>query len=361
MTSENPAQASDSALLHARTYLSLGKPADALRALAAHLATHPDDERGLCLASQAHLVSGEPARALEAAQRAAALTPENEWAWRLVALSYSKLGRHAEARAAAATALAIAPQLWVTHAQVAQVDIAAKRITAESRLAAREATRLAPMEPDAHLTAGNVALASHDWSTAESAFRSALKLEPGHAAARNNLSLVLLRQGKAGSAAAGFVDILATDPDSEVAVRNLRAVAAVALRHLHFVLWVAFAIVTVAFSSASQSDGSPMYGIVWSDFLALVAAVSGIVVLVYVLRLRRSAGARFGQFIRSVPRLDRLLTVWAGLLAVDYLLMVAACFTSVHFAQLLYLLAGGILVAGSVVVIVRRNRGRVRI
>ncbi|GGF40268.1 tetratricopeptide repeat protein [Subtercola lobariae] len=358
---EHAAKPEDAALTHARTYLSLGKPADALRALAPHLASHPDDDRGLCLASQAHLVAGEASRALDAAQHAAALTPENEWAWRLVALSYSKLGHHAEARAAAATAQSIAPQLWVTHAQVAQVDIAAKRITAESQNAAREATRLAPLEPDAHLTVGNVALAQHDWPTAEAAFRSVLRLEPEHAAARNNLSLVMLRQGKAGSAAAGFVDILANDPDSEVAVRNLRAVAAVALRHVHFILWVAFAIVTVAFSSAGQPDESPVYGLAWSEFLGGVALVSGIVVLVYVLRLRRAAGARFGQFIRSVPRLDNLLTAWAALLVADYLLMVAACFTSVHRAQLLYLLAGAVLVAGSVVVILRRNRARVRL
>ncbi|MEF2976570.1 tetratricopeptide repeat protein [Subtercola sp. YIM 133946] len=357
MTSD-AAKHEDAALTHARTYLSLGKPADALAALAPHLASHPDDERGLCLASQAHLVSGDAARALDAAQHAAALTPDNEWAWRLVALSYSKLGHHPEARAAAANAQAIAPQLWVTHAQVAQVDIAAKRITPESQHAAREATRLAPLEPDAHLTAGNVALAQNDWANAESSFRSALRLEPGHAAARNNLSLVMLRRGRAGSAAAGFVDILSTDPDSEVAVRNLRAVAAVALRHIHFILWVAFAVVTVAFSSASEPDGSPAYGVIWSDFLGGVALVSGVIILVYVLRMRRAAGARFGQFVRSVPRLDRLLTAWAGLLVADYLLMVAACFTTVHRAQLLYLLAGAILVAGSVVVILRRNRAR---
>ncbi|RFA21777.1 tetratricopeptide repeat protein [Subtercola boreus] len=351
----------DSALVNARTYLSLGKPADALRALAPHLASNPDDDRGLCLASQAHLSAGQAAQALGSARQAIALTPDNEWAWRLVALAYSKLGNVAEAKAAASTAQAIAPGLWVTHAQVAQVDIAAKRITGDAVEAAREAVRLAPMEPDAHLTVGNVALAQQDWAAAEAAFRASLRLQPDHPAARNNLSLVLLRQGRAGSAAAGFIDILVTDPASEVALRNLRAVAAVALRRIHFILWIAFAIVTVAFSGASQPSDSPVYGLVWQDFLIATAAVSGIFVGVYIVQLRRAAGRRFGRFVRSIPRLDRLLVVWAVLLVGDYALIVAACFTSVRMAQLLYLVAGAFLVAGSIVVIVRRRRSVERV
>ncbi|MEA9986761.1 MULTISPECIES: tetratricopeptide repeat protein [Subtercola] len=348
----------DAALAHARTYLSIGKPVEALRALAAHLATHPDDDRGLCLASQAHLVAGEPARALETAQSAAELSADNEWAWRLIALSLSKLGRHDDARQAAQTALGLAPQLWVTHAQVAQVDIAARHITPAAEEAARHAVELAPLEPDAHLTVGNIALAKRQWADAERSFRAALTLAPEHAAARNNLSLVMLRQGRAGSAAAGFVDILAADPGSAVAVRNLRAVAAVALRRIHFILWVAFAVVTVAFSGNRDPGDSAVYGLVWTDFLALVAVVAGIFVVVYIVRLRRAAGARFAQFVQSVPRIDRLLTAWAGLLVADFALMVAACFTSVYVAQLLYLLAGAFLVAGSLVVVARRSRAR---
>ncbi|RFA08868.1 hypothetical protein B7R54_06235 [Subtercola boreus] len=346
----------DAALVHARTYLSLGKPADALRALAPHLAAHPDDDRGLCLASQAHLVAGQAARALEAAQQALVRTPDNEWAWRLVALSYSKLGNISEAKAAARTAQSLAPELWVTHAQVAQVDIAAKRITADAEHAAREAVRLAPLEPDAHLTAGNVALAQQNWPVAEAAFRSALKLQPDHPAARNNLSLVMLRQGRAGSAAAGFIDILQADPGSAVAVRNLRAVAAVALRRIHFILWIAFAVVTVAFSGASQPTDSPLYGTVWQDFLATVAVGSGIFIVVYLVQLRRAAGRRFARFVQSIPRIDGLLVVWAALLVACWALMAGATFAEVRLAQLLYLLAGALLVAGSVVVIVRRRR-----
>ncbi|PPF76832.1 hypothetical protein C5B96_16255 [Subtercola sp. Z020] len=351
----------DSALVHARTYLSLGKPADALRALAPHLASNPDDERGLCLASQAHLVAGQHAAALQTAQQALIQSPDNEWAWRLTALAYSKLGNTVEARAAAQTAQSIAPQLWVTHAQVAQVDIAAKRITRQAEEAAREAVRLAPEEPDAHLTVGNVALAQQNWPVAEAAFRSALKLQPDHPAARNNLSLVMLRQGRAGSAAAGFIDILSTDPGSEVALRNLRAVAAVALRRIHFILWIAFAIVTVTFSGATQPSDSPVYGMVWQDFLAATALTAGVFVVVYLVRLRRAAGRRFARFIRSIPRIDGLLVVWAGMLVADYALMVGAVFTSVRYAQLLYLLAGGFLVAGSIVVIVRRRRAAARV
>ena len=101
-----------------------------------------------------------------------------------------------------------------------------------------------------------------------------------------------------------------------------------------------------------------MLDLVWRDFLGGVALLAGVFVAIYVLRLRASAGARFGQFVRSVPRIDRLLTAWAVLLVGDYVLMVAACFVALHLAQLLYLLAGGFLVAGSLVVVARRNRAR---
>lgn len=341
-------------LQQAQRYLDVGRPSEALRVLSRHLASHPDDVEGLCLAALAYDSLEDHRQTLELAHRAASLAPDNEWPWRLIAAANIELRKFSAARKAALNAQRLAPGEWRTHVQLAQVALSASniapvalsasKITRESQEAAAEAVRLAPEEPDAHFVLGNVLFAAHKLKDAEEAFRRALSLNAQHAGARHSLSLVMLRRGKTGEAAAGFIDVLATDPNFRNALTNLRSIVASRLWWLHLFVGIS----SVIFFAEARSETHDFRGTVFS--LIIVLFIGGFIVF-QIVKIRKGSGSRFKQFAKSILHTDKLLIVWGALVCATYLTMILAlivppsCSIPCFFITLLFL-SGGVVVGG---------------
>jgi tetratricopeptide (TPR) repeat protein len=309
----------------ATLYLDAGRSAEAVALLTTHLASEPDDVRALCLNGRAFCAAGDPSAGVENARRAIAIDPDNEWAWRVLALALSANGDHAGARDAAARATRIAPDNWRAHLQAATVDVSAGLATFQTQMAAMRAVELAPNEPLAHLTMGNVALAKKYWTSAEEAYRRALALDPHLEAAKHNLALVTLHKGETGAAAAGFVDILATSPTSKLARRNVLASFSALIVRARVV--VGFAILMVEFFSlCSQSEVRTDPTVAMVVFAADIVIVLGVGVALVYLMVQFVSGARrrLLQIVRAVRRFDPFQAAIALGLVVSYIVLAVA-------------------------------------
>ena len=92
--------------------------------------------------------------------------------------------------------------------------------------AARRAIELAPHEAETHAVMGRVAVEDGDQTAAEKALREALRLDPNHAGARNDLGrLQMVRKDHFG-AASHFAHAAASDVRMDVARQNIDAALA---------------------------------------------------------------------------------------------------------------------------------------
>ncbi|MEU7002960.1 tetratricopeptide repeat protein [Nonomuraea sp. NPDC046570] len=153
----------------------------------------PRDHREWCALAVAQLNRGHPEAALESAQAAADLEPSSQWAHRMLSMALERLGRDTDAVTAAESAVRLAPGSW--HARL-RLGGALKRVPGRWRDASAQAAlagRYAPEEADPHVLAGDLALLRGEHARAETAYRTALRREDDHPAARVNLGLTLLR------------------------------------------------------------------------------------------------------------------------------------------------------------------------
>jgi tetratricopeptide (TPR) repeat protein len=223
-----------SAYLRAEALVELGRPDQAVAVLHEALAVHPGRADLWGQLAMALLAAERPAEAYQAATTRIQLAPADEWGFRLASLALSALDRGAEAIKAAAESVRLAPLEWRAHARLAHALADEGRLD-EAQPAAYRAVELAPNEPEAHMAVGAVAIGLKSWLVAERAYRQVLGLEPGNAAARNNLALVELHHGGVTGAAAGFADAVATDPRVDVARRNLEVTLRVFASRLLYV------------------------------------------------------------------------------------------------------------------------------
>lgn len=280
----------DPAVARARALLDAGRSQDAISTLGPYLASNPDDVRALCVLAQAHLRLSDGERALVAAQAAVAADPGEEWAVRLLSSALVTQGRYNEARWMADEAIRLAPNQWRCHAQLAGVDVAAKTITTSTRRAAQRVVELAPEEADAHLVAGNVALADTKYRAAAAAFREVLRLDPSNASAHNNLGVVALRRRRLGQATSFMVNAAGIDPMSPNYVANI----GVAVRAWFSYLAIAgFLLVRIAFVFDTDQGA-----------VALCAALDLALAAVFLLRLSRVGRPAFGRYLRATIRRD---------------------------------------------------------
>jgi Flp pilus assembly protein TadD len=283
--------------------VELRRPEEAVALLRAALADHP----GRCdlwgQLAMALLTADRPSEAYAAAQRRLELAPHNEWGYRLASLALTGLGRRRDASEAARSSVRLAPHEWRAHARLARALADEGRLR-EAWDAGVRAVELAPDEPEAHMAIGAVAMALRGWPMAEQAYRHVLALEPGNAAARNNLALVTLHRGEVAGAASGFADAVATDPRVEVARRNLEVAVRVAIARL--LRWQLLAAIVSDLELASTALVPA----------AAALAAGALVGLALVARLRwRALPASVRHFARSLVRSRKRfgLTVLAAL------------------------------------------------
>jgi Flp pilus assembly protein TadD len=317
MTANEVGGAPDGALTRAEHLLEVHRPREALRAVAAALAQDPQNVTALCLAARAELDLNEPGRAKELAARAAAAQPHAEYPLRLLALSLDKMGRSEEACEAAKAAVANAPDLWPTHHTLALVSCNLSGTSSVAYAAARRAVELAPLEADAHAILGCVALENGDLTTGEEALREALRLEPDHPGARNDLGrLHWLRKDHFG-AASHFAHAAASDIRSTVAQTNIDAVLMVAVGRVVF--WVSIAVFVLGrFAVKKESDGAVGFG------YALLAVLVALAIWQIVLIVPAARG-RLGPYLRLLPHRDRLMTATIGLLVFGMVALMVMC------------------------------------
>jgi hypothetical protein len=147
----------------------------------------------------------------------------------------------------------------------------------------------------------------------------------------------MLRAGREGDAAQGFLDVLAVDPTFGLALRNVRVAARNAVSHIFRVFAVVtsvtgYALIILLISSPLDRGALD----VLHGCLAFVAAVSAAIVISYLWRLRSRVGRRFFAYLRRMPRTDPSSTAFAALFLVVFALMTAACFESVAVSSALY-------------------------
>jgi len=320
------------AVERARLLIETGRHEAALRELGTRLAQAPGDGTALCLTAQALLGLGRPEQALQAATEAAKARPHDEWPLRLTSIALERLGRYDQAVNAADAARAIAPTQWRAHVQRADVDVARKKITKDTWAAAQTAVKLAPGESDTHFTLGNVALAKRKRRMAERAYREALRCDPEHAAAQNNLAVVHLRRHRLGHAIAEFVQAARLDPTSARALANLRVAMLVWARYLTFPFWLMVVLaggITTTSKSRQGLAASQRQGLL----LWLLLAIWLLIVVGYGWWVRRSAGQPiFGLVWRMTRRNYQVLLLGAALVAGTVSLAGAAAAGTSHRA-----------------------------
>ncbi|WP_367131603.1 tetratricopeptide repeat protein [Saccharothrix sp. HUAS TT1] len=184
-------------VMRAAELTARGLPHQAIRLLQPALVVNPGHGEAWCRLAAAHLDAGEPDPALNAAKRALVLDGDPVWAQRLTALALSELGRHAEAAVAARECARREPGDWRCQVVLAEVLAHSPDGQREAVEVARAAAHLAPSEARAFQVLGDAALRVRDWGTAERAYRTALRLDPGADDVRANLATVRRKRGGA--------------------------------------------------------------------------------------------------------------------------------------------------------------------
>jgi len=339
----------DDSLALAEAHLDGGRPRDALRSISVALASTPDDTQAMGLFVRAQLELENWAAALAAAQRLVTLAPDETGPLILLALSYAGTANWTDALSAGRTVITLDPHAWQGFTLLAHLQVNAKTVTDETFELAREAIRLAPDLAEPHVELGNVWLAKRKWAKAEDCYRTALRIDPSDLEARNNLALVASRRGDAGSSAAALIEMLAENPQSEVALFNLRQVAARGLQILHLTIW---GTAIIGWSPLNSTVGRLLGDnatVIAGPLRAILAVAVTVAIALYVLWVRSRAGAQFPIFLRSIPALDRPLVVWAVILVPAYLLVVAVPFAPIGWAGALYGSAFVTLAVGTIV------------
>jgi tetratricopeptide (TPR) repeat protein len=218
-------------LAQAGVLLDLKRYDEAASLLARIVAAEPQDSRAWCLLAAAHLGAGRYEEAAAAASRAITLAPFDDGPYRLASIAQRHLGQITAAISSANEACKLAPDEWRAYICLAQAELATEAdflAQAESReayfkaaeRAAAAAVRLAPDEPDAHYTAGQVSYAQRNWKAARAHQERALALDPAHSGALNELGRISLRRGGSPRAARHFIRAARLAPGVGIYGRN---------------------------------------------------------------------------------------------------------------------------------------------
>ncbi|CAM5320462.1 hypothetical protein GCM10010329_74600 [Streptomyces spiroverticillatus] len=251
----------------------LGRYEQAAAALGTHLASHPDDADAWTLLARSLRGAKNTQGCLHAADQALRLDPGNVTALVVRAEQLAGIGHYPAAEWSAREAVRLAPHRWGTHATVAEVlaNGDAWQVT-EAYEVARYTVSLAPEEPYAHFLVGLTAQRLKRTDVAVEAYRTVLRLDPEHTAARHNLALLDLHHRRRGGwtrAAEGFADVSALDPEDQDGRYNLEVMAWNTVALARWVAILAFGVAVITKAVAEDSGpvalavGLPLFAAVW--------------------------------------------------------------------------------------------------
>ena len=233
----------DDRLQRARALMDLGRHEQAQPLLAEALAEEPGSAGTWSAMARCTYAQHDYQGALEATGHALEARPDMVVAWRFRALALIELERWEEAWQAAGEAVRIEPLHWYGHMIVARVLLANHAgyfHESVARQAALRARELAPHEPDTHFMVGSVAQRAGHKAEAEACYREAMRLDPEHRSAQNQLALIMMQRGDNYGAAQGFAAVAAADPTlSGLGEHNLRVLT---VRLIAPVRWISLGV-----------------------------------------------------------------------------------------------------------------------
>jgi Flp pilus assembly protein TadD len=202
------------------TLLDLGRPQEAMTALAGSMRLDPDACATYALMALAlrRLDRDEDSRRV--LENGLQRHPNEEWLHRLSSQAYARAGDLDSALVAAEEAHRLRPDVWQSKHQLVDVLLDLRRFD-DARLVAEALVALAPTEAAAHNQLGRVALERRHLIEAEHCFRQALALAPGEAVFHDNVGIVLYQQGRIAAATRFFDSAVSADPTRRNAQHNL--------------------------------------------------------------------------------------------------------------------------------------------
>ncbi len=321
----------DEGLAIAEALVASGRWEAARAALAPLLAAAPQDAQALALMIRTLRALGEREAAISAARALLSTTPDDPYALRLAALVLIDMGWVDEAIGLAHRAVERDPLNARNHLALARAWAESSRPEADQNHlgAAREAVRLAPESPDAHVQVGAALAAAGDAAAARNAYREALRIDPDSSAALNNLAVLDLRAGSPADASRMLAASLRADPHGRIARRNLDAVALTVVNRVGW--WLLLAPIPALLVGTA---GRHAFALVLAGL-----AVLGLPALVLRWWMALTRGQR--AHLRTLPRRVRwTVWLWPGftLIAASLALVTAALGASLSTVQLgLYL------------------------
>lgn len=239
---------------HAQNLVALRRFTEAMSLVAAALASEPENRELLALKAQCEIGLDRPAEALATANRMVAIAPDHPHGHVIASVALQGLDRREEAAAAAEAAVRINPLEWGFHVQLALAATGARGRLLDARAAALRAVELAPNEPDAHFAVGVVAQARTEYDLARQAYRQTLALDPQHANALNNLTV--LDGGRSITRSAhGYAESLRNDPHNDVAQHNVAWLAARFVRRIYWAGLAALIVGLLVTEAAGEVTG----------------------------------------------------------------------------------------------------------
>lgn len=302
-----------------RTLIVAHQYEQAKQVIAGLIAANPDSATVWQLMALAHLGCKDFAEAHAAAERALALDPQNADLHRLLARVLIASDRIKDGVDAAANALRIQPDSVDTHLLIAR---GLTLVRQELNSAVWHAERARELEPDSARTHYALGSALSSFSSrfssrrtrarARESLETALRIDPQHAAAWNDLGRVDLVRRRAGRAAREFVTSLELDPQSSAPAYNLPlAMWLLVSRGWFWMAGLLFVNLFLVLFAVSLDAESPAFGIVGHVIFAAVVASSAW--LISVRRLLRVFPLTMRTAAWRVLRHDRLVwPIWAG-------------------------------------------------
>jgi tetratricopeptide (TPR) repeat protein len=233
----------DGELEHAVALFEVGSLSEASERVRHLVERDPRDGEAWSLLARVEFAAERYQQAVEAAERACALSPGSTSEHLLACLALLRLERSEDAVGHAREAVRIDPFDWRALALLAQLLVGDGAHATEAQELTARVTRLAPDEPEVHLTAGFVAAATGDRESAKRSFLKALELDPGNSRAQHELGRLRLKGHVNGpttlaEAAAGFERAVRAEPEAQRSQRALALVLRVFLSKGAYLLFI---------------------------------------------------------------------------------------------------------------------------
>ncbi|MBO9520219.1 MAG: tetratricopeptide repeat protein [Nocardioidaceae bacterium] len=333
--------------------IDLGRYAEAEERLRTLLVTEPESVRALAMLAETQIRQHRLLSAARFARSAIALEPESAAHQVLLARALVEADRP-QAIAVARQAVRLAPSWWQTHHVLAcALQDGGRAEKKESVTCAREAVRLAPHVADAHNVLGLSLQAIASPFRARDAYEEALRVDPHHTAAMNNLAILRMQLGNLRGAGTLLTTGLGNAPQEEI------------LRWNHDVLLVRLALrwlaVLAALAIALGILADPEHDLPYWPRPVLLAATLVLGAGTSSLVLRRLPGRSWFHLGAVLERADRsrraVFGTWAAMLLTTTVMGLAPRPVAWAVANVLLLLVGLLILAGWTAGLVRLLTG----